>query len=224
MIYLFEDRDDRKKQLMGDSSLHPLVCQKPFDCFNVEDIGDYIINNFSDAKAVLLHKSYSFANSAITTDSVKKEFAFLLDIPVVLFSGGSKSSLIKEGVIITAEVNSGVMYRNLNLFIESYQREGVICIPMLVYGKHYQINQLLEMQAKLYSLLFDKKDDDILKSNEDRRKIRKIMQIISDVNDSSLSVDIEKLKNWIKDKDDKNELQISLLKQTVQNLIIKYRV
>ena len=222
MIYLFEDRDDRKRQFFGEEELHPLICQKPFDCSCVDDIDDYIVDNFSDAIAVLLHKSYSFVNDRITIDSVKNSFKFLLDIPVVLFSGGSKSSLIKEGDIITAEINSGVMYRNLNLFIESYQQDGKVCIPILVYGKYYQINQLLEMQAKINAYLFGRNENDKDSNIMSEKDKRRIMQILRDVSDDSLATDIEKLKNWINEKDE--GLPIPQLLQAVQNLIKKYRV
>lgn len=219
MIYLFEDRDDRKKQFLGEQSLHPLICQKPFDCSNADGINEYIKNQYQDADVVLLHKSYNFANKRITVEDVSKGFKGVLGIPVVLFSGGSKSSLIKEGDMITAEINSGVMYRNLNLFIELYQQKGEVCIPVLVYGKSYQINQLLEMQARMNVYLFDRKDTDKLESDKDRRKLK---QIIRDVSDKSLSADINKLMDWIEEK--KEGLQIIQLKQTIHNLIKKYRV
>ncbi len=223
MIYLFEDRDDRKQQLLGEEGLHALVCQKPFDCSYSEDVGDYILNNFSDAEVVLLHKSYRFANKNVTTDCVKEAFK-TLDIPVVLFSGNSRSSLIKDDAGTTAEINSVVMYRNLNLFMSFYQQTEEVCIPILVYGKYYKINQLLEMQAKLFFLLFDRKDEDVLKPDIDGKIIRKIMQIIGDVNDSSLSADVEKLKKWTNETINNDGLQIGRLKQSIQNLIKRYKV
>ena len=222
MIYLFEDREDRKRQLLGEVELHPLICEKPFDCSSVDEIGNYIIDNYSDAAAVLLHKSYSFVNKGITIDNVKENFKFLLDIPVVLFSGGSISSLIKEGDVITAEINSGVMYRNLNLFIETYQQKGEICIPMLVYGKYFQINQLLGMQAKINAYFFDRNENDKENGLLEEKDRRRVKQIIRDVNDRSLRGDIDKLKKWIEEKDD--GLQITQIKQTIQNLINNYRV
>ena len=112
MIYLFEDREERKRQFLGGEFNHSLIQHKPFDCADAKEMVEYIKSNYQDAAAVLLHKSYEFGNKGITLDSVKNGFQNALSIPVVLFSGGSNSNLIREGETITAEINSGVMYRN----------------------------------------------------------------------------------------------------------------
>lgn len=217
MIYLFEDRIGRKQRFLGDNNSHPLICHKPFDCSSADMIAVYIKNNYYDAKAVLLHKSYTLGKKDFTIENIKNGFKTVLGIPVVLFSGGSNSSIIKEGDVVTAEINSGVMYQNLMLFAYTYQNTGEICIPILVYGEYYRINQLLEMQARMNDFLFDRHETDIIKQSD----IRQLNKIMDDITESGLATDIDTLKNWIKDKGE--TLRVNLLKQAVQKLIKKYR-
>ena len=218
MIYLFEDREDRKQQFLGSGTNHLLICHKPFDCSDIAVMKDYIKTNYADAKVILLHKSYKFGNQEFTTEIVKNGFKLALGVPVVLFSGGSNSSLIKEGDTITAEINSGVMYHNLNLFADTYQKTGIICIPILVYGRYYRINQLMEMQARINDYLFDRRVYDTIRHGD----IRKLKQILNDVTESSLATDINTLRSWIEEKGEK--MRIDQLNQAVQNLIKKYQV
>ncbi len=213
MIYLFEDREDRKKQFLGNETLHPMIQQKPFNCPTIDIIDSYIQDNYKDADAILLHKSYQLENKDFTIENIKSGFVSLLKIPVVLFSGGSKSSLIKEKDLITAEINSGVMYRNLNEFITSFQKDGIIRIPILVYGKNYQLNQLLEMQTKICSYMFDRHIDDTL-THTDKRKL---LQIINDVETDNLLDDINKLSSWI--ESNYNTISFEVLNNQVQKLI-----
>lgn len=220
MIYLFEDREERKRQFLGDEFNHSLIQHKPFDCADAKDMVDYIKSNYQDAASVLLHKSYEFGNKGITLDSVKNGFQNALNIPVVLFSGGSNSNLIREGDIITAEINSGVMYRNLTCFLNDYQANGVVCIPLLVYGKNYRLNQLLEMQTKINSYVFDRKESDEI-TQTDKRQFLKITRAVTD---NSLIDDISKLQNWIEKRlANNNPISISLLLGQTQNLINKYQ-
>ena len=155
MIYLFEDREGRKKEFLTDDGQYPMIRHKPFDCASTQRINDYICNNYQDAKVVLLHKSYSFKEgSNITPELVKDSFKQLMNVPVVLFSGGSDSNLIKEGEMITAEINSGVMYGNLRVFHDSFLKTGSPNLSILLYGIDYKRNQLLGMQHKLFIYLF----------------------------------------------------------------------
>lgn len=220
MIYLFEDREERKRQFLGDEFNHLLIQHKPFDCTDVKEIIEYIKSNYLDAAAVLLHKSYEFGNKGLTLDSVKNGFRIALNVPVVLFSGGSNSNLIREGDIITAEINSGVMYRNLNYFLSDYQTNGKVCIPLLVYGWNYRLNQLLEMQTKIYAYIFGRKENDDI-TPTDKRQILKITRAVTD---DGLNNDISKLQNWIEDRFAQNiPISISLLLNQIQNLINKYQ-
>lgn len=220
MIYLFEDREERKRQFLGGEFNHSLIQHKPFDCADAKEMVEYIKSNYQDAAAVLLHKSYEFGNKGITLDSVKNGFQNALSIPVVLFSGGSNSNLIREGETITAEINSGVMYRNLTCFLDDYQTSGEVCIPLLVYGKNYRLNQLLEMQAKIYSYMFDRKENDEI-TQTDKRHILKISRAVTD---NGLIDDISKLQNWIEERlTNNNPITVLLLLNQIQNLINKYQ-
>lgn len=221
MIYLFEDREDRKRQFLGEGFNHSMIQHKPFDCANKNEIVDYVKQNYQDASAVLLHKSYIFENKEYTIDNVISGFKLALNIPVVLFSGGSNSRLIKDGNIITAEINSGIMYKNLTDFLNHYQATNEVCVPILVYGKKYRLNQLLEMQSKIQFYVFDKTYSYVL-SPEDNRKINRI---ILSVTDYTLSNDIKKLQSWLEEWTKVNKpITVSLLLTQIQNLVNKYQL
>lgn len=217
MIYLFEDRIGRKEQFLNDSEKYPLLCQKAFSCSSELDIESYIKENYSDAKAVLLHKSYVFKdNSSIKPELVKAKFQLLIKTPVILFSGGSNSNLIKEKGLITAEINSGVMYKNLPLFHDSYKATGNVNIPMLVYGENYKMNQLLEMQAKINNYLFDRSGSDTLNDSI----VEDIKDITSVITDTTTVEYLNKMWNWIDSKmSSSGTLRIDTLTSLIQRLI-----
>ncbi len=218
MIYLFEDRESRKKELLSDNGTYPLICQKPFDCASSEIIDTFILDNYSDAKVVLLHKSYGFKeNSNITPDLVKEKFSKLLNIPVVLFSGGSNSNLVDEGDKISAEINSGVMYRNFRAFHDAYAKTGIPNLAILVFGVDYKRNQLLRMQDKLYRYFFDRNPQDSARLSA--RDTAKVKQILRDVNDPELIGDIMKLKD-LENKEGK--WNVVYLMDQVQKMINLY--
>lgn len=221
MIYLFEDRIERKNQYVRDNFDNPLIKEKIIDCKKLVELQNYIKTEFTDAKVILLHKSYNFDDKDFTIENFIQSFESLLNIPVILFSGGSRSNLIKKGNIITAEINSGIMYNNLKAFVDTYQNEKKIIIPILVYGENYRINTLLEMQSKINIYFFDKKDIDTLsRSNYDRYINRRLFDTIKD--DDELSEDLNKIDEWVKRND--NIITISTFKSQIQKLINRYRV
>ena len=113
------------------------------------------------------------------------------------------------------------MYKNLNDFLDDYKENKKVCVPILVYGKKYRLNQLLEMQSKIQFFVFDKQYSDEL-SPEDNRKIN---QIFSSVTDNTLSIDIKKLQSWLEEKRKANKpITVWLLLTVIQNLINKYQL
>lgn len=214
MIYLFDDRKGRKEMFISDNDAYPLICHKPFECKSAQDLSWYVQKNFQDAKVVLLHKSYIFKeNSQITPDSIKKAFQSGLNIPVVLFSGGSNSNLVKEGLLVTAEINSGVMYNNLPLFHDFFAKTGTINLSLLVYGKNYHLNQLLEMQTKIYTYFFDREDCDIC-TNMDREELMDITDMITD---KEVREQIDQILDCI-DGDDANGRTVGFIKYQLQKI------
>ena len=217
MIYLLEDRIDRKNQFLDDSDKYPLLCQKAFECSSERDIEIYIKENYSDAQVVLLHKSYVFKDkSSITPELVKEKFQILFKVPVILFSGGSNSNLIKENGLITAEINSGVMYKNLPLFHHTYQESGFVNIPELVYGENYKMNQLLEMQAKINNYFFDRKGSDTLNDSI----VEDIKDITDAITDTAIVGYLNKMWEWIDGKISSSDTpRIDTLTSLIQRLI-----
>lgn len=220
MIYLFEDRIERKKQYVTDKTFdNPLIKEKIIDCKKLSELQEYIRKEYNDAKVVLLHKSYGLDGKEFTIDDIRQSFKSVLNIPVILFSGGSKSNLINDNGIITADINSGVMYKNLKAFVDAYQKDEKIVIPILVYGDNYRINTLLEMQSKINIYLFDKNDNDILSKSNYDRYISRIFDTVRD--DDELSNDINKIDKWIEGK---VNIKIFIFKDQIQKLINRYRV
>lgn len=215
MIILLEDRKERKKQFISNDELFPLIIEKPLDCSNLEKLGGYLKENYSEAKVILLHKSYEFKNHSITPENFKVAARKVLHIPVVLFSGGSNSNLIQEKEFVTAEVNSGVMYRNLHLFHDEYQRTGIPNIPLLIYGVNYRLNQLMEMQAKTNIYFFDRSYSDKLNEND----VEELRDITDMVKDEQTKEKIEKMWEWIiKDKGIEN-VSINTMQTLIQRTI-----
>ena len=199
MIYLFEDRNDRMKsylkyKLDSDFIKHVIIdCQK-------SELVEYLSSNFSDAGAVIFHLSYNFGDDKITHEDVKKYF---IDqkIPFIYFSGGLNNSLVVEKNVINGNVNSGDMYKNVFNFLEEYKQTKKINVPLLVNGKGYLLNSLLELQNVITLYLFDKKNNDDLTDNE----LFEIIDLVyARIKERELSEDKEKLLKWLSEKASKN--------------------
>lgn len=200
MILLLEDRKRRKEQFISNNEQFPMICEKPFDCSKIEELESYLLENFQEAKVILLHKSYEFKCQEMTPDNFKKISQKTLQIPVVLFSGGSNSNLIQERNFVTAEVNSGVMYKNLRFFHDEYQETGIVNIPLLVYGTNYRLNQLMEMQAKIILYFFNRNYSHKL-NMDDKYELEEITDV---VRDEKTRERIERMWNWVEEKGAEN--------------------
>lgn len=217
MIYLFEDRKGRMLQYISEGINYPFLKEAIFDCSD-EDIDQYIDDNFKDATCILFHKSYNFPNRRITSDLVKENF-LRKKIPFVYFSGGLKNNLLIDKQVYTGNVDSGDMYNNLSLFLEQNNKNKSINIPLLIYGKRYLLNSLLELQNRIIKYLFDKLDNQTL-DNDDLDEIEDI--IYTRINEPELAVDKSKLMQWIKNKIGKEEIKVEILKSQIEKLIEKY--
>jgi len=214
MIILFEDRKERKEQFISNNEQFPLISESSMDCSNLLELNDYLKNNFKDAKVILLHKSYEFKDKTITPENFKTASQTALNVPVVMFSGGSNSNLIHERVFITAEVNSGVMYKNLRLFHDEYQRTGTPNIPLLVYGANYRVNQLMEIQAKINLYFFNRRSTEMLNEND----VEEIMDITDAITSENEKNKLDKMWNWIEGKGVEN-VTIGAVLSLVQRMI-----
>lgn len=215
MIFLFEDRKERKDQFISDNELFPLICEKPMDCHDLSELNNYLQDNFKDAKVFLLHKSYEFNSSSITAENFKAVAQTALYIPTILFSGGSNSNLIQEKNFITAEVNSGVMYKNLRLFHDAYQETGIPNIPLLIYGANYRLNQLMEMQAKINYYFFNRSFSDYINENDKEE----LMDITDTVKDTNAREKIDRMWEWITEEKGVENVTINSVQTLVQRIV-----
>lgn len=213
MIFLFEDRQERKEQFIKDEH-YPLILEKPIECSNLDELDVFLNENFREAKVFLLHKSYELKNTTITIEKFKTKVESILHIPVVLFSGGSNNNLIQERDFVTAEINSGVMYKNLRLFHDDYQKSGIPNIPLLVYGANYRLNQLMEMQAKV-NLYFFNRD---YSKNMNGDDVDELLDITDTIKDPEAKDMINKMWNWI-NSEGVETISINTMQSIIQRMI-----
>jgi hypothetical protein len=218
MIYLFEDRKGRMETYFKDILDVNIIKTGYLECKKAE-LETYLKDNFADAVAILFHSSYIFIDKQITNEDVKNYFK-RNKVPFVYFSGNLSNNLIIENGLLNANVNSGDMYNNLNIFLAEYERNKTINIPKLVYGEKYLINSLMELQTITNIFLFDKTSNQFLTPNE--------LSEIIDLTEARLKEvefieDKTKLLEWLK----RGIKQASIDKQTltnqIQRLIDKYR-
>lgn len=212
MIYLFEDRKGRMDSFYKASHDSDLIREISIECKKSELI-DYLSCNCSDAVVVIFHLSYHFNDVSITNEDVKS-FFIEKKIPFVYFSGGLDNSLVRENNIITGNVNSGDLYSNLSTFLNNYASTGQINISLLVNGKEYLLNSLLELQNIITMYLFNKRNDEIL-TREDIYDITDLVE--ARLSESELSEDRDKLLKWL--KDESNKESFTLKKQTLLRTI-----
>ena len=217
MIYLFEDRKGRMQQYLKEELNSNIIKESIFDC-DVNDIDSYIETQYNDAKCILFHKSYSFPQSGITADLVKQKF-LSKKIPFVFFSGGVQNNFFKEKDTITGTADSGDMYNNLLCFINEYKLNSRINIPLLLFGKDYLLNSLLDLQNVINKSLFKFNYEYYL--NED--ELDEIKDAIdSRINEEEFSNDKLKLIAWIDNRLTNPKITVGILKSQIQKLIDKY--
>lgn len=213
MIFLFEDRKERKEQFIKDEH-YPFILEKPIECSNLDELDVFLKENFREAKVFLLHKSYELRNPTITIEKFKTKAESILHIPVVLFSGGSNNNLIQENGFVTAEINSGVMYKNLRLFHDDYQESGVPNIPMLVYGANYRLNQLMEMQAKVNLYFFNREYSKKMNDGD----VDELLDITDTIKDPEAKDMVDRMWDWI-NSEGIETISINTLQTIIQRMI-----
>ena len=136
-----------------------------------------------------------------------------------MFSGGLQNNLLDENNIKTGTVDSGDMYNNLHLFINEYRSKQLINIPLLVFGRNYLLNSLLDLQNKINMMLFSYKHEDVLNEN--------ILDEIHDEVDSRINEvefrdDKSKFLSWLDDNMNTSSITVKLIKSQIQKLVDKY--
>ena len=146
MIYLFEDRKDRMTDYLGQELNNENIIESTFIVPADLTIEEYIVKEFSDAKAIIFHKSYRFPDSKVTITGVIDAFnKKLKDCQFVLFSGSIETGnyYLASNSQYFLNVNSAIMYSNLNFFIISIISTGIIDVRTLLFADKVQKNELL---------------------------------------------------------------------------------
>lgn len=154
MIYLLEDRRDRFEQQLKVKLDERLIKTDATISCTKEEVEGYIKEHFSDAKLILMHRSYNFADSDITPiylQSVFNEHG----ASVVIFSGGNSSNVSNNN----GTINSQDLYANLPWFISQNDEKN---ISKLIFGEKYLLNSLVAFQGKVYDVLFNVANTDTL--------------------------------------------------------------
>ena len=217
MIYLFEDRKGRMESYFKDHSNSKNITMAIIDC-EKDQLFDFLNTVFSNSKAIIFHSSYSFNDKKITNEEIKKFFG-MKRIPFVYFSGGLNNNLVIENGVINGNVNSGDMYTNLSYFLQDFETYNRINIPLLVYGRKYLINSLLELQNIITLYLFEENHLQIL-SNKDFNEIFDLVD--ARIKEDELKEDKSKLLSWLSFEKEKQTLNKQTLLDQLQKLINKY--
>lgn len=217
MIYLFEDRKGRMEQYLNHNLDSTIINVALLDC-KKEKLVEYLSDNFSDAKAIIFHSSYSFNDMSISNEDVKKYF-IEKKVPFVYFSGGLNNNLVNENGITNGNVNSGDMYKNLPYFLKVYELQNRINIPLIVYGEKYLLNSLLEVQTIINIYLFEKVNNYILEVFD----FNEITDLVdARFKEDELKEDKLKLLDWFNNESKKKTLDKQTLLSQIQKLNDKY--
>lgn len=178
MIYIFEDRTERKSLHQDKINKYPdRICFATFDIVENQSLTDYISSNLTDADCIILHKSYTFPNK-VDPLKILNEFNKISSIKTVLFSGGNENGVISSNGNHCL-VNADIMYDNLSLFLEHYISTNEISFERLIWGSNSQLSKKISLKYDIWtmsinddmdrpfiyrdlSLPFDKEDIDII--------------------------------------------------------------
>lgn len=167
MIYLFDDRAQRRndnEERLSDFS--DLITFDTVKLISDKSADECIFDSIENPECIIFHKSYALGDSNVTYETIRQLFASL-DIPTVIFSGGT------EGCNKSAKeinMNADLMYYNLPYFLENLRENGSINIDTLIWGKRYRLNALLEFQNSLSQKYLINNDPDVLLDNLEKVK------------------------------------------------------
>lgn len=167
MIYIFDDRAQRRKDNEDKLRTFALVVKFcKFDVKQEQSLEDWFLESVGNCypECIIFHKSYVFDNNRITFENVRQLFASL-EIPFVIFSGGTEGSNKGQTEI---NINADLMYDNLPYFLSDFDTNKKINIDILLWGKRYKLNAILQFQNKISKeFLINNNLDDIIEDIED---------------------------------------------------------
>ena len=157
MIYIFEDRPERRLQQQSMMDKHKGIIRfAKFDIDEGMNLANYIHNNFPNAEIIIIHKSYAFKGNSVNIDAIKKNMP---GVRFVVFSGGIENGTISnDGNALT--INADIMYNNIEIFLKYLTDKNEINFEPMVWGERYQQNRLVSLQNKLFREYFTNADLD----------------------------------------------------------------
>ncbi len=157
MIYIYDDRavrrEENQKKLADFEDLIRFEVVKIVPGKSVEEC---IINSIENPECIMFHKSYVFEDNEVTFETIRHMF-ISFNVPIVIFSGGTEGCNKGNPEI---DINADLMYENLPCFLENFRKEKHINIDVLLWGKRYGLNAILEFQNKLAEKFFINHDLD----------------------------------------------------------------
>lgn len=173
MIYIFDDRiqrrNDNQEKLSDFSDIVKFDIVKNIPGKPVEDcVFDAII----DPECIMFHKSYVFEDNNVNFETIRALFVSL-DVPIVIFSGGIEGGNKGYSEI---NINADVMYENLPYFLADFKENKSPNIDILLWGKRYKLNAILEIQNKFAEEFFinNNFDENIQNIEKVKRTVRNL--------------------------------------------------
>ena len=151
MIYVFEDRTERKQRNESILIDYSGVCK--FTKYD-ELVKDGSIENFAvslspEKDCVIFHKSYALQDG-VSFDQVRTYF-IQFGIPFVEYSGGiERSNVVKIQDAKYYIINAELMYSNLPVFLDWYTKNNTIVCDVLIWGNDFEKNRTFSLFVQFY--------------------------------------------------------------------------
>ena len=196
MIYIFDDRiqrrNDNQEKLSDFSDIVKFDIVKNIPGKSEEDcVFDAII----DPECIMFHKSYVFEDNNVNFETIRRLF-ISFDVPIIIFSGGIEGGNKGNSEI---NINADVMYENLLYFLKDFKENKQINIDVLLWGKRYKLNAILEIQNKFAEEFFinNNFDENIENIDKVKRTVRNLCRNNNVLGDAILNeIDIKGQLTW----------------------------
>ena len=173
MIYIFDDRKQRRSD--NEEKLSKFSDIVKFDIVkNIpgKPVEDCVFDAIIDPECIMFHKSYVFEDNNVNFETIRALFVSL-DVPIVIFSGGIEGGNKGYSEI---NINADVMYENLPYFLADFKENKSPNIDILLWGKRYKLNAILEIQNKFAEEFFinNNFDENIQNIEKVKRTVRNL--------------------------------------------------
>ena len=173
MIYIFDDRFQRRNNNQEKLSKYSDIVK--FDTVKTipgKSVEECVFDAIISPKCIMFHKSYVFEDDNVDFETIRALF-ISLDVPIVIFSGGTEGGNKGDSEI---NINADVMYENLPYFLADFKENKSPNIDILLWGKRYKLNAILEIQNKFAEEFFinNNFDENIQNIEKVKRTVRNL--------------------------------------------------